>query len=77
MDAAGIDVQVLSLTSPGTEQLEATEAAALAREANDLLGEAVRRHPSRFAGLAALPTAAPTPPPTSWNVPSVPTPKEH
>ena len=30
MDAAGIDVQVLSLTSPGVEQLEASEAVALA-----------------------------------------------
>ena len=59
MDAAGIDVQVLSLTAPGTEQLEPSEAAALAREANDCLGEAVRRYPSRFAGFAALPTAAP------------------
>jgi uncharacterized protein len=56
MDATGIDVQVLSLTGPGTEQLEATEAVAFAREANDLLAEAVRRHSSRFA---ALPTAAP------------------
>ena len=59
MDEALIDVQVLSLTSPGTEQLEAAEAVALAREANDLLADAVRRHPSRFAGFAALPTAAP------------------
>jgi hypothetical protein len=31
MDAANIDVQVLSLTSPGTEQLEAAEAVAGAR----------------------------------------------
>lgn len=59
MDAAGIDLQVLSLSSPGTEQLDATEAVTLAREANDLLADAVRRHPSRFAGFAALPTAAP------------------
>jgi uncharacterized protein len=59
MDAAGIDMQVLSLTSPGTEQLDATEAMALARDANNHLAEAVRRHPSRFAGFAALPTAAP------------------
>jgi predicted TIM-barrel fold metal-dependent hydrolase len=59
MDASGIDVQVLSLTSPGTEQLEATEAVALARDSNDLLAKAVQRHPSRFAGFAALPTAAP------------------
>jgi predicted TIM-barrel fold metal-dependent hydrolase len=59
MDAAGIDMQVLSLTSPGVEQLDAAGAIALARDANDLLAEAVRRHPGRFAGFAALPTAAP------------------
>ncbi len=59
MDAAGIDVQVLSLVSPGTEQLDAAEAVAVARDANDRLADAVRRHPSRFGGFAALPTAAP------------------
>ena len=59
MDAAGIDVQVLSLTSPGVEQLDATEAVALAREENDRIAETVRRHPGRFAGFAALPTPAP------------------
>jgi uncharacterized protein len=59
MDAAGIDVQVLSLTAPGLEQLDAAEAAALAREANDYLADAVRRHPDRLAGFAALPTADP------------------
>ncbi len=59
MDAAGIDVQILSLTSPGVEQLEAREAVVAAREANDFLGAAVRKYPTRFAGFAALPTAAP------------------
>ncbi len=59
MDAAGVGMQVLSLTSPGVEQLDATEAVTLAREANNHLADAVRRHPSRFAGFAALPTAAP------------------
>jgi predicted TIM-barrel fold metal-dependent hydrolase len=59
MDEAGIDVQVLSLTSPGVEQLDAPEAVALAREANDFLTEAVRRYPDRLAGFAALPTPAP------------------
>jgi predicted TIM-barrel fold metal-dependent hydrolase len=59
MDAAGIDMQILSLTSPGTEQLDAQEAIPLARDANDLLAEAIRRYPERFAGFAALPTAAP------------------
>jgi predicted TIM-barrel fold metal-dependent hydrolase len=59
MDAARIDVQVLSLNSPGVEQLDAAEAAVLASEANDFVAEAVRRHPSRFAGFAAIPTADP------------------
>jgi uncharacterized protein len=59
MDTAGIDVQVLSLTSPGVEQLDAVQAVALARETNDTLAEAVRRHPDRLAGFAALPTADP------------------
>ena len=59
MDAANIDVQVLSLTSPGLEQLEGAEAVALAREANESLANAVRNHPARFAGFASLPTAAP------------------
>jgi predicted TIM-barrel fold metal-dependent hydrolase len=59
MDAAGIDVQVLSLVSPGVEQLDAVAAVKLARESNDFLAEAVKRHPSRLAGFAALPTPAP------------------
>jgi predicted TIM-barrel fold metal-dependent hydrolase len=59
MDAAGVDVQVLSLTSPGVEQLDVGEAVALARESNDMLARAVRSHQGRFAGFAALPTPAP------------------
>jgi hypothetical protein len=59
MDAAGIDVQVLSLNSPGVEQLEPADAVAVARETNDFLAESVKRHPSRLAGFATLPTAAP------------------
>jgi predicted TIM-barrel fold metal-dependent hydrolase len=59
MDAAGIDMQVLSINAPGTEQLDAAGAVILARGTNDFLAGAVKRHPARFAGLAALPTAAP------------------
>lgn len=59
MDAAGIDMQVLSLTAPGVEQLEAADAIALSREANDYVADAVKKHPTRFAGLAAVPTSAP------------------
>jgi predicted TIM-barrel fold metal-dependent hydrolase len=59
MDAAGIDVQILSLTAPGVEQLDATEAVKLAHDSNDILADAVQRHPTRFAGFAALPTMSP------------------
>ena len=59
MDSAHIDMQVLSLTSPGAEQLDAAEAAAFARETNDLLADALRSHPTRLAGFATLPTADP------------------
>lgn len=61
MDAAGIDVQVLSLNAPGVEQLDATEAVKLAHDSNDILADAVQRHPTRFAGFAALPTMSPNP----------------
>ena len=59
MDAAGIDMQVLSLNSPGVEQADAAEQIAIARESNDFLAEAVKKYPQRFAGFASLPIAAP------------------
>jgi predicted TIM-barrel fold metal-dependent hydrolase len=59
MDAAGIDLQVLSLTAPGCEALDAETAVPIARDANDRLFEAVKAHPDRLAGFAALPTADP------------------
>lgn len=59
MDEAGIDVQVLSLNSPGVEQLSAEDAIVLARDTNDVLASAVAAHPDRFAGFATVPTAAP------------------
>ena len=59
MDAAGIDVQVLSLHAPGVEQLEPSVAVGMARDMNDWLADAMERHPDRFAGLAALPVMVP------------------
>jgi uncharacterized protein len=59
MDAAGIDLQVISHTTPGVHALEAHDAVPLARGANDRLAAAVREHPDRFAGFAHLPTADP------------------
>ena len=59
MDAAGIDMQVLSLNSPGVEQAEAAEQLSIAVESNDFLAEAVKKNPRRFAAFAALATAVP------------------
>jgi hypothetical protein len=59
MDAAGIDMQILSLSAPGVEQMEPADAAAMARDTNDYLADAVKKHPKRFAGFAAVPTGAP------------------
>ena len=59
MNAAGIDMQIVSLTAPGVEQLDAAEAIALAVETNDFVADAIKRHPARFGGFAALPTAVP------------------
>lgn len=59
MDAAGLDMQVLSLNSPGVEQSEADDALTIARDANDVLAAAMRKHPTRFAGFASLPVATP------------------
>lgn len=60
MDAAGLDVQVLSLNSPGI-QAEADPATAVGRAAavNDLLATTITAHPTRFAGFAALPLQDP------------------
>ena len=54
MDANGVDVQLLLLTSPGVQVFDADTATALASLANDRLAEAIARHPDRFAGLATF-----------------------
>ena len=54
MDACGIDVQVLALTSPGVQVMDKATAVSFAREANDHLADAIRRHPTRFAGMLAV-----------------------
>lgn len=58
MDETGIDVQVLSLTSPGLHNLGG-ESVALARQTNDFIAAIVAQTPDRFQGLATLPMAVP------------------
>jgi len=58
MDETGIDVQVLSLTSPGLHNL-GSESIHLAIQTNDYVAEIVKKTPDRFQGFASLPMFAP------------------
>lgn len=59
MDIAGVDLAVLSLTSPGLQNLPVDEAVALQGPTNDVIAQAVRQHPDRFRGFATLATPDP------------------
>jgi 5-carboxyvanillate decarboxylase len=59
MDAAGIDMQLLLLTTPGVQLLDAETAIGLAAASNDQVSAAVHKHPDRFAALAAIAPQAP------------------
>ncbi len=59
MDESGIDVQVLSVTTPALHNLEPPQSVDLARQTNDLVAATVAKYPTRFQGFATLPTAAP------------------
>ena len=59
MNATGIAKQVISLTAPGLQIFDAHTAVGLATDYNDELAAAVRAHPDRFAGLAAIAPHAP------------------
>ena len=54
MDASGIARQLVFLTAPGVQVFDAPTSVALARDANDELAAAVKRHPARYAALAAI-----------------------
>lgn len=54
MDDCGVDMQVLALTSPGVQIMDKATAVSFARIANDYLADAIRRHPTRFAGMIAV-----------------------
>jgi predicted TIM-barrel fold metal-dependent hydrolase len=58
MDETGLDVQVLSLTTPALHDL-GPESVDLARRTNDALAAAVARHPTRFQAFATLPVSMP------------------
>jgi predicted TIM-barrel fold metal-dependent hydrolase len=58
MDAAGVDMQLLSFT-PGIDDFVPEEGTEISRNVNNNLAEAVQKYPNRFAGLAALAMKSP------------------
>lgn len=54
MDDCGVDMQVISLTSPGIQVFEGGLAKDLAADANNILAKAINKNPHRMAGLAAI-----------------------
>ena len=59
MDKYGIDMQVLSLTTPGVEREKSPRGIKLARLANDGFGAITEKFPDRFRALASLPVQDP------------------
>lgn len=59
MDRTGVDVGVLTLTTPGVHVEEAARGVRLAKLVNDEYAEIQRRHPRRFRTLATLPLQDP------------------
>jgi predicted TIM-barrel fold metal-dependent hydrolase len=55
LDDAGIDVAIVSLSTPGVHTGDDAKARALARRCNEFSAELVRSRPDRFGGFAALP----------------------
>jgi aminocarboxymuconate-semialdehyde decarboxylase len=55
MDDAGIDVAVLSISTPGVHMGDSTKARTLARRCNEFAAELVRARPDRFSSFACLP----------------------
>lgn len=55
MDAAGVDIAVLSVTGPGVQtEPDAKKATALAAGANDALAGEIQKRPTRYRGFAHL-----------------------
>lgn len=58
MDETGLDVQVLSLTTPALHDV-GPESVEIARRTNDAVAVVIARHPTRFQAFATLPVTMP------------------
>jgi aminocarboxymuconate-semialdehyde decarboxylase len=61
MDRKGIDVRILSLSTPNVYPWGGADQVRMARQMNDALARLCRAHPDRFVGLASLPLAETAP----------------
>jgi len=59
MDRVGIDVEVVSLSTPNVFFTDAEHQPAVARMMNDSYAELIARYPKRFKGFASIPMDAP------------------
>lgn len=59
MNKNKIDMQVLSYTSPVSDNVPADEAVRICKRANDILAEKIKANPERFSAFATLPMADP------------------
>jgi aminocarboxymuconate-semialdehyde decarboxylase len=59
MDRVGIDVEVISLSTPNVFFTDAEHQPAIARLVNDAYADLIARHPARFKGFASIPMDAP------------------
>jgi aminocarboxymuconate-semialdehyde decarboxylase len=59
MDRVGIDVEVLSLSTPNVFFAQAKDQPAVARMVNDAYSELMAKYPKRFRGFASIPMDAP------------------
>jgi predicted TIM-barrel fold metal-dependent hydrolase len=59
MDELGIDIAMLSHSGPSVEQFQPADSLYQAKASNDVLYEAVQRHPGRYVALATIAPALP------------------
>ena len=59
MDRVGIEVEVISLSTPNVFFTDAAHQPAVARMINDSYAELIATHPTRFKGFASIPMDAP------------------
>ena len=59
MDRTGIDVEVVSLSTPNVFFTDAQHQPAVARMMNDAYADLIARYPKRFKGFASIPMDAP------------------